>query len=65
MVISQMSLINCYLISGPKTLQVRLGAPLDGGDEVAQSVLDPTANGEAVAVRHVHSGGATNKKSTF
>ena len=57
-----MSLINCYLISGPKTLQVRLGAPLDGGDEVAQSVLDPTADREPVAVRHVHSGGAAKDK---
>ena len=57
-----MSLRNSYLISGPESLQVRLGAPLDGGDEVAQSVLDPTADREPIAVRHVHSGGAKQGK---
>ena len=47
-------MISCYLISGSESLQVRLGAPLDGGDEVAQSVFDPAADREPVAVRHVH-----------
>ena len=60
-----MSLISCYLISGPEALQVRLGAPLYGGDEVAQSVLDPTADREPVAVRHVHSRRAKQGKYFF